>query len=83
MTLYEFNRLPKDRQLELVWNLATFLMRRPIGRSYRLLYALDSFYVEIRYSSDHNEITACRPFRSLIPLEPYVEAVQLSELRSV
>lgn len=83
MTLYEFNRLPKDQQREKVWDQSTFLVRRKIGRSYLLLYALDSFYVEIRYNADHNEITACRPFRSLIPLEPYLEAVGLNELRFV
>lgn len=83
MTLYEFNRLSEDKQLERVWNQATFLVRRKIGRSYLLLYALDSFYVEIRYSQDRNEVTACRPFRSPIPLEPYLLDIQINAIYSV
>lgn len=83
MTLYEFNRLPDDQQLEMGWDQATVLVRRKIGQSHRMLYSLCSFYVEIPYNPDQNEPTACRSFGSLIPLEPYPQAVQLTELRSV
>ena len=82
MTLYEFNRLPDDHQLEQVWEQGVFLIRRKIARSYLILYALDGFFVEIRYDRDQNRVTACRSFRSLIPLEPYLEAIQINSIHT-
>lgn len=77
MTLYEFNRLPHDEQLASAFEDGTFLVTKRVGISYLCLYALETFYVEIRYSQDLNQITACRSFRSSIALEPYLEQIGL------
>ena len=81
MTLYEFNLLSFDHQLNCVWQQGTFLVTRRVGVFYLCLYALDSFYVEIRYSQDLRQITACRSFRSNIALEPYLEQIELGAYR--
>lgn len=82
MTLYEFNALSDDDRLARVWQQGTFLANRPIGRSFLCLYALSGFFVEIRYSQDLGEITACRSFRSTIPLESYLSRIELGTLLS-
>lgn len=81
MTLYKFNLLSFDYQLNCVWEQGTFLMTRRIGKFYLCLYGLESFYVEIRYSQDFRQITACRSFRSSIALEPYLEQIELDVCR--
>lgn len=82
MTLYDFNALPDDDRLACVWQQGTFLANRPIGRSVLCLYALSEFFVEIRYSRDFGEITACRSFKSTIPLESYLSKIELGTLLS-
>lgn len=82
MTLYQFNALPEDHQLEQIWNQGIFLLRRKIARSYLILYALDSFYVEIRFDREQSRVTACRSFQSLIPLEPYLEKITIGSIHT-
>ncbi|GAB3715852.1 hypothetical protein GCM10027592_56640 [Spirosoma flavus] len=80
MTLYEFNLLPSARQVDWVWEKGTFLVRRDVGRLYLMLFAVNSFFVEIRFDQDLREVTACRSFRSLVPLEPYLEIIQINSI---
>ncbi|GAB3789057.1 hypothetical protein GCM10028818_56730 [Spirosoma horti] len=77
MTLYAFNLLSLEKQLASAFQNGTFLVTRRVGISYLCLYALETFYVEIRYSQDLNQITACRSFQSSIALEPYLEQINL------
>ena len=81
MDLYEFNLLSPDTQLINVWERGTFLVSRRVGLSNLCLYALETFFVEVRYSQDLNQITACRSFRSSIALEPYLEQIKVSAFR--
>ena len=80
MTLYEFNALSFDDQLACAWKIGTFLVTRRVGVSFLCLYAVDRFFVEIRYSQDLNQITACRSFLSLIPLEAYLVDIKLTSI---
>ena len=82
MTLYEFNALSFDNQLACAWDNGSFLMTRRAGLSYLCLYAIETFFVEIRYSQDLNHITACRAFRSTITLESYLKEIHLTLERS-
>lgn len=78
MTLYEFNALSFDDQLACAFDNGVFLMTRRVGLSFLCLYSVGTFFVEIRYSQDLNQITACRTFRSIIPLESYLEEIHLN-----
>lgn len=78
MTLYGFNALSFDDQLACTWDRGTFLMTRRVGLSYLCLYAIGTFFVEVRYTQDLNQITACRSFRSTIPLESYLKEIFLT-----
>jgi hypothetical protein len=44
------------------------------------LYALWSFYVEVFYDPEKNKMTKFRTFKSLTPLEPYLDQVELDDL---
>jgi hypothetical protein len=72
MTLYEFNRLSETDQLGALWEHSNFVVTRRQGPYLLNLYAIDSFYGEIRYHPGQNQITGCRAFRSIRALEPYL-----------
>ncbi|GAB3718620.1 hypothetical protein GCM10027592_61730 [Spirosoma flavus] len=80
MTLYQFNLLQSARQVDWVWEEGTCLVRRDLGRSYLMLFAVNSFFVEIRFDQDLREVTACRSFGSLVPLGPYLETIQINSI---
>jgi hypothetical protein len=80
MTLYQFNALPEDKQLLYVWDCSLHLLSRSVGRSYLNLYAVDGFYVEVRYDARHNQITTCRSFKSTLALEPYLALIDVQRL---
>ena len=44
------------------------------------LYALWSFYVEVFYDPKKNKMTKFRTFKSLSPLEPYLDQVELDDV---
>lgn len=77
MTLDEFNALSDQEQQTAVWELSNFVVTRREGRDYLNLYAIDQFFVEIRYNPNRNQITRCRSFCRLDALEPYLFLVNL------
>lgn len=80
MGLYEFNALPESERLAHVWERSTYLLRRQLGTCWLNLYAVGDFFVEIRYDSGQNQITACRSFRSTMVLEAYLSQIDLATL---
>ena len=75
MTLYEFNALSENDQMQCVWDKGVFLLSR-LDESQKVnLYALSGFFVEISYSND--QITGCRSFSSQFPLTPYLHQIAL------
>ena len=62
MTLYQFNTLELNEQMEAVNQLGTFLDNY-IGNGERCnCYAIDKFFVEVVYDAQHNTITEIRSF---------------------
>lgn len=80
MTLYEFNRLSDEDQLCAVWEQSDFVVSRRLGPYLLNLYAIDAFWVEVRYHPRQNQITGCRAFRSTVALEPYLSGFSLADL---
>ncbi|MDB5239645.1 MAG: hypothetical protein JWP57_270 [Spirosoma sp.] len=77
MTLYEFNRLSETAQLSAVWERSNFVVSRREGPYLLNLYAIDAFWVEVRYHPRLNQITGCRAFRSTVALTPYLAGFSL------
>ena len=82
MTLYEFNALPDERQVALVFDQARFLATRweeeeDAGNRYVLP---GGPFVEIFYDTHANEITRLRAFTSSTPLEDDVVGIQLPRM---
>ena len=82
MTLYEFNALPYERQVALVFDQARFLTTRWEEEDAVNLYVLPGGpFVEIFYDTHANEITRLRAFTRSAPLEDDVVGIQLPRLR--
>ena len=81
MTLYEFNALPYERQVVLVFDQARFLATRWEEEDVVNLYVLPGGpFVEIFYDTHANEITRLLAFTRSAPLKGYVEGVQLPRI---
>ena len=71
MTLYEFNALELNERMEAVNQYGTFLDNF-IGNGERCnCYAIDKFFVEVVYDTEHNTITEVRSFKSGHSLDKY------------
>ena len=80
MTLYEFNHLSETAQLSAVWERSNFVVSRREGPYLLNLYAIDAFWIEVRYHPRQNQITGCRGFRSTVALAPYLLGFSLADL---
>lgn len=80
MTLYEFNLLPKEDQRPTLWMEADFVVDRMEGKFTVFLYQLYSFYVEVWYDGNENEIYKTRSFSSTAQLEPYLNKIDITNL---
>ena len=49
MTMYDFQLLPEQRQIEVLYKAGVYIGKRREGVSIILLYQLESFYVEVFY----------------------------------
>ena len=82
MTLYEFNALTVEQRINCCWERGVFLLSRPAepfnpALSQLSLYAVANFFVEIHYANGQNSITDCRAFSSVVPLDPYLDTLDL------
>lgn len=80
MTLYEFNALSEEEQYEAVWDQGSFLLTRQLGKLRLGLYAMGTFFIEVRYCAQQNQILGWRSFRSTIALEPYLTQIDMHQL---
>jgi hypothetical protein len=63
MTLYEFNVFSLEEKQATVWDKGVFLDNY-ITKDIRInCYAIDRFFVEVVYDSEHNTITEVRSFK--------------------
>ncbi len=81
MGIYEFNQLPLDGREKLVWEDGTFLTNRLEQNFGLTLYSLFDFYVEVHLNNEINEIEKIRTFKSIEPLTPYLDEIELTKFR--
>jgi len=72
MTLDDFYLLPHHDQQEQLYFRGSLLANRYEGPHIYLLYALDSFFVELQYDSQRNRLLRTSAFTTTDPLLPYL-----------
>jgi len=80
MTLYQFNSLNERQQAESLWENGVHIGERQDEEHTIALYQLRSFYVEVFYHSQLNEIKKTRSFSSTEQLAPYTCKIDIGEL---
>lgn len=80
MKLDQFLRTVKERQLEILFRDGVIIGRRTAGAERILLCQLHGFYAEIVYHPKENGVNEVRAFDQLLYLEPYLEAMDISDL---
>lgn len=76
----DFRALPLEQQLALVWQEGTYLARRWEEEDGVLLYHLGSFFCEVYYDPDTNELLRTHPFTRAQDLEDYACYITLRDL---
>jgi hypothetical protein len=81
VSLDEFNLLPYERQLAIVFDEGSFLARRWEEEDGVNLYHLPGdFFVEFYYNTHANKLVRLRSFKDATLLEDYVAGIRLPEL---
>ena len=78
MELYDFISLPVDDRATTVWNQGVYLCTRRSTHGYVNLYGIESFYVEVFFHTEYNEIDDIRCFQCVCALDPYLELIEIS-----
>lgn len=80
MTLSEFKNLNEEKQREFFIKKAVLLGERKTQQYYILLFQLEGFYIEIFSSKKEHEVTLIKSFTTTKELEPYLNAIDISNL---
>lgn len=75
--------LRPEEQANFTWKHGAFIAVADKGSLKVLLYQLGSFYVEVYYNCELGRIEEFRSFDSTDQLEPYLAAIDLSDLMPV
>lgn len=80
MTLSEFRNLNEEKQREFFIKKAVLLGERKTQQYYILLFQLEGFYIEIFSCQKEHEVTLIKTFTTTKELEPYLNAIDISNL---
>jgi len=81
MTLYEFKLLDEPEQIEALSNIGVLLGERKSETHRYMLYQIDGFYIELKYSLTDNSRQGIRTFTTTTLLEPYLGAIDIPNLK--
>jgi hypothetical protein len=65
------------KQAEALWKHGVHISERQDGEYRLILYQIDSFYVEVWYHTEGNDIRKFRTFSSTTQLEPYFKNIDI------
>ena len=82
MLLQEFKYETKQTKKQLILENGVFIAKRLKDQYILLLYQLDSFYAEVYYDYEEEQIGYIRTFDSTEELKPYLQAIDISPLLS-
>ncbi len=77
MTLYEFNALSDEQQMQCWMQQGQFLMTRHTEQFAVNLYAVEGFFIEVWYNPYLNQINRLRSFSSVRALDDYLPHIWL------
>lgn len=77
MTLYNFNALPDNEQMQCWMQQGHYLMTRYVERFAVNLYAVDNFFVEVWYDPEPNRVDHLRSFSSVKALDDYLPHIRV------
>jgi hypothetical protein len=80
MTIYEFHLLPYNDKVELLYTRGVYIGKRKAPKNIKVLYQLDSFYVEIFYKKYRQFIDHLSYFNSADKLNPYLSQVDVGDI---
>jgi hypothetical protein len=80
MLLHEFKYQEKQKKTKLLIENGVFLANRFIPGYQLLLFAVDSFYVEVHFDLEHQLLSYFKAFSTIDELEPYLHQIDLSPL---
>lgn len=75
MTLYEFNMLDDNDKYQTTWDKGVFIDSKVKKEERFVLYAIDMFFVEVRYDRATNTISDIKSFISGDILDKYVGSI--------
>jgi len=81
ITLYEFNSLADHEKAECLWEYGVHVSERFDSKFGYILYQISNFYVEAKYDCENNAITKLISFSSTAKLEPYINDIDINELK--
>jgi hypothetical protein len=81
MTLYQFRALSEIEQQQVMWN-GIHIADRAEGAHRIVLYQMDSFYIEVFYNHENNQVDRYRAFCSIEQLSPYLKQIDISNIFS-
>lgn len=77
MKLYEFLILSDELQYQAVWEYGVHIDNIIYNKIHHQLYAINDFYVEIRYSVSDNQILGKLAFKGGESLDKYLKSLPL------
>lgn len=80
MTIYDFQLLPEQQQIEMLYKEGVYIGKRRESISCIILYQFESFYVEVYYRKYRSQIKYFHCFESTDYLDPYLEQIDVENL---
>ncbi len=77
MTLYQFNLLDEQEQIEAIWYKSVKLAEREDEEHFYNLYQIDSFYIEEKFIKPDKLRVAFKTFATTTLLEPYLDKMRI------
>lgn len=80
MTMYDFQLLPEQQQIDMLYQFGVYIGKRKVKISIILLYQFESFYVEVFYRKYRSHVKHLHCFESTELLDPYLEQIDVENL---
>lgn len=80
MKLFDFQLLPDDEKIDILYRKGVYIGKRKEGTLSVLLYQLDSFYVEVFYRKHRSYVLRLKCFSSMSLLDPYLSQINVEQI---
>jgi hypothetical protein len=80
MTISGFQLLPREEQINILYQQGVYVGKKKAGELFKLLFQLESFYVEISYTIYRRAMCKMYCSDSTIILEPYLQQIEVEYL---